>query len=502
MTTRSIIDIEVNSEQFDRFRAGFASFQEQVRRTPGALNQSVRGFERMEDLVEMIAYNTHRAAADQDRMRRATDASVGSMTRLARASRAVAGETLNVTKNLLQWSGIAVGVAGLLAGGGMFGINRMIGGLVQNQRNAGAMTGPTGIGAPGAFKTTFGQYLSTDSILSNVSAMQLSSDKTAFNALGMSERQYSRNMATPDVAVNVIAAMKDWLNKHPNASSELIESSQLTRLMSLEDINQLRNSNRWRGLIHGEYPEYKRQFAMSGASADEAARVGRTFDASQTVIGNALIKGVQPLLGPLGELSKAIAEAVKTILGSQGMKDAIESLSKGIREFASYLTSSEFRADMYDLLDVLRAIVGGIGKAAGAVFGKDENETALSRLEAKNRLGYRSLRNVYEIGENSLKGLPLRMRATEGFNERFMEVAPAIADAIAKGQLTRDRIDYLSAYIAAGPRQSEFMNNDIGRHKSTTDQYLQQASNRVEIQLINMTGGNAGTIINGAAAAQ
>lgn len=428
MALKSIYEIEVDDSKFKEFQANFNSFQKTIKQSGKEAGIAGDKFERISDLVEMIAFNTSQSAKNQDKLRQATDGTNRSMSNLVRNTRDVSKGILEATGSLLKWTGI---IGGIGMFGGLFGINRMIQGVVSQQNQSQRLISGSA-GQVNAFNVNYGQAFDAGSILSNVSGAQQALNYKPFAALGMSEGQF-KNLSAPDLAAALITAVHDFSQKNPNTPTQWWEATGVTGLMDMGAINQARRMTNL-GELNRDYYRDRSSLGLPPGVANQWGALGRQWDRSGIQIQNAAATALAPLSGPLKELSDAIVKATRTLLGSDAFKGALDELSKGIRTFAGYLTSSRFSADLADVLDGLADFGKMIKKIVYVV--SDDPKDQMARSEKRFGLAPGTLANVESLsgvfrpfrkGDALKNTSPLSMAMEEVFAANSNKIAAAIA---------------------------------------------------------------------------
>lgn len=408
MALKSIYEIEVDDSKFKEFQANFNSFQKTIKQSGKDAGIAGDKFERISDLVEMIAFNTSQSAKNQDKLRQATDGTNRSMSNLVRNTRDVSKGILEATGSLLKWTGI---IGGIGMFGGLFGINRMIQGVVSQQNQSQRLVS----GSPGqvnAFNVNYGQAFDAGSILSNVSGAQQSLNYKPFAALGMSEGQF-KNLSAPDLAAALITAVRDFSQKNPNTPTQWWEATGVTGLMDMGSINQARRMSNL-GELNRDYYRDRSSLELSPGVANQWGALGRQWDRSGIQIQNAAATALAPLAGPLKDLSDAIVKATRTLLGSDAFKGALDELAKGIRTFSGYLTSASFSADLADILDGL----SDFGKMIKKIVGTASGDASEKLARSESRFGLRA-GALWEIEKSGLGGAGRYGSDLKAYESRF-----------------------------------------------------------------------------------
>lgn len=364
MAVKSIIDINVNDGEFQRFSALFQQYQKQLASTPAAWRniaaaqgKSTNAFQELVALeVESMGHQKMMLQVQQAAAR-ITRTNADAWRDLSRNTKSVAGNITSATLQLAKWSGI-VGVVGGLVGaaGGLFGIERLAQGVASGRQSS--MGLGVGYGEKAGFANAFGRLVDTDSFLSAINQQQHSAGGKAslFGALGPGA---NLSGSTADVAVRVLeSARRLAKSSNPNFDVETMKAHGLDQSMSLQDFQRLRATS------DSEFADLKRRNA-SGAGAfgvDPKTQLAyqnftTSLDAAGTNIKNAFVVGVGPLIPGLEKLSVAAVHVVDAFLHAPALKKWLEQAGTGLEKFAGFVGTDEFA-------DKVKGFVEHIGAAA------------------------------------------------------------------------------------------------------------------------------------------
>lgn len=138
-----------------------------------------------------------------------------------------------------------------------------------------------------------------------------------------------------------------------------------------------------------------------------------TLQGAENTIQSSLIKGLAPLAPELTKISEALSEAISSLLGSQGFKDIIDIVTRGLRSFAEYVKSDDFRKDIVWFGQMLKSL-------ADTMKGIIDWWNGSNREELVNEKGYvvayrdkktGEVRDAYEgnvIGRGDIPGLTVK----------------------------------------------------------------------------------------------
>lgn len=358
MAVKSVLDVEVNDESFKNFASLFDKYQAQLAKTPAAWravgkeNQQVYdGFQRMTAALLAQSELTRRQAANQNAIAEASRQTAGHWSNLVRTTKSVAGNIAEATTALLKWTGITAALGGLLGAGGIYGIDRIAASAAQGRRSSQGLG--LSYGEQQAFGVTYGRVLDPRSFLGGISVATgnlASPQAAALYALGVNPTQQAD---TAQIGIQALTRVYGLAREMPtNQLGLLLQSRQLGELgLSLSDLRRLKD------LTPAEFAKYRQQY---GARVGQFGVGDPTLKAWQDLnvqlmaagqnIKSVFIQGLVPLAPDIKSLSKSFADLVKSLVGSQGFKDAIDYIAKGLEEFAKYVRKPEFRQSVVDFV--------------------------------------------------------------------------------------------------------------------------------------------------------
>lgn len=417
MSVKSIIDVEVNTQEFERFQALFSKYEEQLSRTPSAWakvskeNAAVsKNFERM--AAAMMAQNQlgrETAEANKAQSKHLTR-SEQLWTSMAKSTKSVASNILGATRSLISWSGILTAVGGLLGAGGLFGIDRMAASVANQRRSAMGMGMSTG--EQSAFRVNFGRVVDPGAYLDWVNQMETDPTKAwSANALGVN----LTNKPGAD-AVRMLDALRAKARSTPVNQLGMLPGQFGLQGTSTEDLRRLRD------MSDTEYGKLKSGYGKDvnslGLPPDVALK-WQNFTTQMERAGGSIFKtfvvGLAPLAGPLEHLSDAFIKFLNVILRKDGIAEqAVNTVAHWLESFSGTLSSpkflenvKQFTADIGALADAAHAVAHPgetISNAWHNIWHPDDKNTAskdaaqsyLSRLDAANSLPAGTLAKIWQ----------------------------------------------------------------------------------------------------------
>lgn len=371
MTVKSILDIDVNDEQFKRFATLFGKYQDALSKQPQMWANVDKAVDSTDASVNKILAafmamgQFHREMNELgDKDNKNLQRKAGLWDRIQKTSTGVLKDVEGIGKWMLKWSGITLG----LGIGSLFGL-RAIAEDVAADRNK-ALGLDLNIGQEKAFGLHQGRYFNNpDQLLTGAFTARSNLASPAFQAIA--SLGINPNQSTVAIANQLLLKLQAMAKSMPQQQlgNLLQEYPGLSGFgVDLQGLERLRN-------ISGG--ELKQQISEYGPAAEGmrlSDRQGRAFQDFVTSIDTTfaqLTKQVErdlvPLLGPIQKLVGSIGKDISMLLRSKVAAEAIDDFGKAIDRFSGYLASSTFKQDIKDFEDGTRTFLDIIGFAAHVV---------------------------------------------------------------------------------------------------------------------------------------
>jgi hypothetical protein len=355
MPLKSIISIDVDDAKFANFKAQFDKYhaalgkQSEMWAKAGKSQTQIANHWQQLTAKMMAQQNSKKGdIGDADKKQLTNLRQSDSLwTSMQRNTKDVAKNIAGATTSLLRWTGLLSVVSGLFGAGGLYGINRMAAGV--SDRRQSAMGRGLSIGQQSAFTTNFARIFggNADPFLSNVNEMMSDPSKSwSLATLGV-----NNTGKTEDVAVNLLKAMRQ---RAKGTSDNML--GLLDKQTGVGAGTQV-----WRTLHDMSDKEFEGQLANNQRDVkalgvgDNTAKAWQDFTDQMHRAGQAVenefTNGLVKLAGPLKDLSGAFVTLVRDIIGSEGMKEGINTLAGWIREFAQTIETGEFQKSVTDFVD-------------------------------------------------------------------------------------------------------------------------------------------------------
>lgn len=357
MPVKSVIDVEVNDEQFKDFSKLFEKYREALGQTPGvwgAAEKAAAGTAmNVENLVAGLLTHeaiNRRIAREEAETTRQLENQQRIMRGFAPSFRDVAKSVANITAAIFKWSSIGTLTGGLLGYGGLLGLDRLANGVGAGRRSS------QGIGATygeeKAFTNTYSRLVDPNSFLSGVSeAMTDVTKRAALYGAGMTGKDFE-GKSTGAVANNLLPLLKRLVDQTPDGQlANVLTARRLDQFISLEDARRLKKtSGAEMSEFRGQYGAKVDGLGLEDALAKKWQDFGVQLDSAKLKIEAVFVRGLEPLVESLGNLSESVANSLKFFLEGLDPK-ALKDVGKGIEAFGKYLGSKEFRSDLKEFAD-------------------------------------------------------------------------------------------------------------------------------------------------------
>ncbi|MEX3914891.1 lytic transglycosylase domain-containing protein [Paraburkholderia sp. BR10872] len=391
--TRAIVTIDVRDQAWKEFQKSFQKYQEAVAHSGTAwskvqasfaahkkqlasmpatwgsigkaMNAAVQPFVRIAASVSVMNSRLKDAPTFMGKMRVIAQSVVGVVDKIAKGAFSIAKNIGKATLSLLKWGGLASIFSGLLGGVGLFGIDRLANSASNIRRES------QGLGvSPGelqAARINFGKFTDVDSTLENVAnARSDVSKRWVFSALGVNPDRGSN----VDVFADSLKAAKHAFEQS-GMTQQGAEAHGLTELFSMDDLRRLH------AMTDQEIDDSVRKQQADKQALDVSDQTLRGWqslkiqlDRAGTQIENVLITKLSSLSDPLSSLSGAVVDAITMFANDKDLPGYIQTLGDKIREFATYLTSDQFKSDMEDFAEKVKKVASGLGDLFDWIYSK------------------------------------------------------------------------------------------------------------------------------------
>ncbi len=276
----------------------------------------------------------------------------------------------NASKAALSFAsrlGITSAIGGVIGlGGSLWGLDRLAASASSGRRSSSGLG--MSYGQQQAFGVTYGRLIDAGGFAGainqgrgNVAGPQAG----AMFALQMDPARYGNTADASTEAIRRIWQLTQRTPKHMLGS--LMQTHRLGDLnLQYEDLERLRKTPY--GDISQFESDFKKrsgQFEVSDKQLKNWQDLNVALLAAGQKIHSVLIDGLAPLAKPITQLSEGFSEMVRSLLGSQGFKDLLQSATEGLKDFAHYVSGPQFKDDVMTLV----RSVGDLARFFGRLMG-------------------------------------------------------------------------------------------------------------------------------------
>ncbi len=361
MTTVPIIEIPIDDSAFKRFEAAFSDWRATVKEMPAdwqathdkisAIAQTLRstGASAASAWGDAIALATKYektikgSASAQQQLAHATGGASSAMARMEKHAKNIASSIFGAVRSMAKFATFGLG-GGLLGLGGLsFGLDRLADAVLNSQFTAQGL-GLT-VGQLNSFRTNFAQVAGVN-VLSGAALAQTQPQDWGFlAALGINPQQAQGESAAALAGQEILAVHRAWQQNPTLLSAAAISAQHLG--MSPQDIRRIGTTPL--ATLQADIAATRRDAPELGFTA-QVARDWADFSIQLHKAGirieSALITALAPLTPQLGLLSKNLAAFIVGLEKSGEVKRWVNALAGGIHDFAAWLGSPAFKADM------------------------------------------------------------------------------------------------------------------------------------------------------------
>jgi hypothetical protein len=368
---RSVIDIDVNDAKFKAFQADFAKYDAMLKKMPGAWASAATSQDSMKEgfvgmaaaMMAQLDFLRKKEKAEAEAARAARE-QVTLWDSLSRSTKSVAGNIASATSQLLKWTALTSVVSGLLGVGGLFGIERLAGGVASGRRSS--LGVGSSFGEQAAFGVNFSRLVDPDSFLGSVNEAQHDVTKrSAFYGAGLREGDIA-GRSSAQVGTQLLGALKRIVDATPEAQlQQTLTARHLDQFLSLQDAQRLRSmSPAELAELQGGFRTDQRSLGLSADNQKIWTDFSTQMSRAGGTIENVFVKGLTPLIPSLNSLSKSVTQAVETFLSTPKLGEWIRDLGTGLEKAATYLGSDDFQEKVKKFVEAFGDIVDTVVKVA------------------------------------------------------------------------------------------------------------------------------------------
>lgn len=336
MATKSIIDIQINDEQFQKFLELFREYESKVKESIDSwknLDEAMTGittnFSKTVQSTDMINSGLKEAGKAQKDLHMQTNKSTGSMDKLAKSARSVKDSLFGVGKFLMKLGGFSLG-GGML---GLFGLDKLANDAMNRQRESRGLGMTTG--GPSAFRTEMQRYVDVNALLSQTARIPYNAMIANFgNIMGLSAGKLIGESNTQRGLDIINQARKNWLRDRSNPMAESLPATQAAERFGL-DLDTLRRL--------GNTPESElkkresriftdsKAMSITDKTAEEMSRLAIQLKRTGLVIETEFMKAASRVAPQIVQLTQAFTKEFVKILESGELKMWLLRLGQAVK---------------------------------------------------------------------------------------------------------------------------------------------------------------------------
>lgn len=378
MTTKSVISIDVDDEQFKSFLGLFNQFQDKLGTMPedwkkvgDAGKESTEAFAAITGALvgsmaeaaghaKSIGSYLKEASKAQKEFGSASGEGAKHLKSMAASAKALGSEIFGIGKFLFKLGAIGIGSFA----GGLFGLDKLGNSAVSNQRNARTLGLTTGQFR--AFDTDLGRYVDQNTLSAVANAQNdLVGRVWLARATGLSANAVQGTDAGTLSAQLALKAHDWWIN-NPNANDQQHFAATGFAQAGLDYESVRRQGNTPRSELERGLSQYQRdsQNLNYGSGTVNALY---EFTNKLRLAGQALetkLSDKLSVLGPhLGDFITSLEKDAETLINGVLTPSNLKYLQDGLTTLANYLGSQDFKNDIKDLASGITGLAKGVRDA-------------------------------------------------------------------------------------------------------------------------------------------
>ncbi|MFM0261577.1 lytic transglycosylase domain-containing protein [Paraburkholderia sediminicola] len=391
MSATSVLQIDIESAEFETFLKEFQKYQQALDSMPDELKAMGK---KMNDVFSQGAKGVAKMGSEAKKQVKNVGLFEKAWDNVAKKTKAIE-KTIGALGKGITTLLPGIGMAGLMAGGllglpaALFGAFTAIESFGSNGRTQNMAYG-TSQGNRTSFVNNFGTYGLSESDLGNMESNKADYAKAGqlMMATGLTHEQ-AQGKDTTELVLDAINRIKDAQEKGNMAQARIISGAAGFDEGKLQNILQHSRQE-----INADIKNFRTE-AKTVDINDKDLKGAQDFMRTLGGLGNQLKAGffrlLTPLQGPITGLVNDLKKFMAAIASSGIMQKIIAKLSEGMAKLGDYINKPEFISDM-------RSVIKGIGEFATAIwhgikfinhilhpFSSDDDDSNLTDEEKKKR---------------------------------------------------------------------------------------------------------------------
>ena len=335
MVAKSILQIDVKDESFQRFAASYKEYYDKLEKMPGAWAAGGKAMAAatmaqtkvLKEQAEAEKEAREAALEDAKRLKYESEAMSRAWQGIGRHSIAFAHNIESVTKSLLKWTALTTVFTGLLGVGSLFGLERVAYAASGARRSAQGLG--VSIGEQKAFGLAYGNVVDAGK-LEEVQGSQYDWQQRQYYA-AMNIDPEGKNVA--NLAIEMMARAKQIYQ--PGMSQQEMNAAGIGHFFNRDELNRIRGNDL--GELNGQYRNEIGRIGYSDETAAGWQKFLKQLQDASGVIERIFVEDLGKLQGPLGSLSKGLVDIVAALGDSPKVKHWLEELAAALEHLATWL---------------------------------------------------------------------------------------------------------------------------------------------------------------------
>jgi hypothetical protein len=337
MASRPIIQIEVDSEPFQRFKRLFDQYSKDVK----SVNAEWKAMAANSNtaLAPLAAY-ADKASKAHERLSVAIHGTGKAMSGLLKTTQSFAHTVEGIAKTLMKWTAIT-------AGAGLFGLDQLANMTLERGKSAAGMGVTTGQQA--AFRVNMKALLgSPDQALAAAANAQV--DYSKWGALASMGILNPQGQSPFDLELQIQRRARAIWKQNPNV--QMAQAYGLTDFFSIEDLRRMgAMSDKDFNATQAATRRDVTALGFGAQQTKEWTQLSIQMSRAGAEIEKVLVNGLARLAPDLEKLSAAAVHLIDEFFKSDEAKKAIDALAVGINDFATEIKKPEFIKGIRDFVD-------------------------------------------------------------------------------------------------------------------------------------------------------
>jgi len=350
MATKSVIEIDVLDEKFQKFKAEFDKFRDALASIPKD--------------IDNVNSRWSKGIPDNDKVNKKIQDMGKALKDTGNEFKNIALSTGKIALNLASG---AISIAKWLALGSLFtgfGLGKLAESTSDVRKRAQGLGITTG--ELRAADVNFSRYLDVQGTLSNIADIR--SDLSRRQIIN---RLAGGNTEGKDIAQLLPSIIRGAITqfKAGGQTQQYAEALGLTQVFSLEELRRLSSLNEQElKKTISDYEKDRQSLAIDDAASYAWQNFWIQLKRSGNSIETSLIKGLEPLTPQLEKFSKVMAGLIDDFFKNHDVKKLIDDLATRIKDFVTYLGSKQFKQDFNDFLTNVGKVKTALGILVDSVI--------------------------------------------------------------------------------------------------------------------------------------